>query len=828
MRTAHHRVPLILLISSLLASSAQAWEPAPAFPDSSHARSNAAAVNLGGDLYVIGGLPLGSDGDKDTPVQFLSYGATAWTTGLYAEGSVIRQGAGIDALGRIIVFGGVDGRDPEGDPGAAYVYDPNDGQAQSVSGRASAAPNDYFAYATDDMGLIYSLGGGPGAAATASQPNSTYCERYDGETDAWTPIAPLPVAVADASAVYDERGHILVFGGFDAQATTRMATVLQYDIATNTWSEIAVAPMPVALTGHRAVLGANERVYILGGVSGPVGAGTTSNATYILHLDSNTWSTGPSMLTPRSHFATVLDNDEYIYAMGGENDSGGTHLVEKLYTPPCPVITAAPQSLETYNGSVASFAVSADGGGILLYQWRKDGVALVDGPSGTGSVISGATTDTLTINQPNADDAGEYDVVVSNDCGDTPSELAVLTIQDPPTIPNYWEVRSIHPGWAQMSSAAHGISNGLIGGEAMTPTLMPDGRTMNLDRPVVWEDPVLVGLDVTPPGSVGGGIKDVEGDLLVGWYWHTYSCRGGTQSWTCAWQSAGFWTAPSLHFVEALHSSGPDFDYLSGTDGVHMAGTLFYEYQEGFYNPRAYLWAADNSGHSLHFAEASDSGADAVDGDVQYGWYRINNGPTRAVAWMGTANSYRDMHPAGYNTSHISAADDGQAVGVADSNAGLWVNTAASFVNLNPDGATSSTATAAHQGLQAGTVGNRAALWAGSAESYVDLGAFVPAGFTSSRAEDFEVAPDGTITVVGSGYNPSSGRNEALLWRSSYAFGDCDQSGYVDQVDSANFLGCFAGPDVSTASGCACYDFDEDTDNDLIDYAHFQVNINQN
>jgi hypothetical protein len=817
---------IVLLYSLVIIAGttrALAWEPAPAFPDASQARSFAAGLNQGGTLYAIGGIPLGTNGDKDTTVHFLSPGALSWTLGPYAEGRIVRQGAGVDALGRIIVFGGVDGSDPEGDPGAAYVYDLIDGQTQSVAGRGGSAPLDYFAWATDAQGRIYSLGGGLGAAADAGQPNSAYAERYDGTLDIWEPIAPLPFPIADASAVYDERGHILVFGGYDELATTRLAAVLQYDIATDTWSDIAIPDMPVALSGHGAVLGANERVYILGGESGPLGSGSTLDSVYVLHLDTSTWSTGPSMLTARRHFATARDDDDYIYAMGGENDGGGTHLVERLYTPPCPTITTVPESVASWRGTIAGFTVEAIGGSPITYQWRKDGLDLTNGATGTGSIISGATTAELTVENPDLGDAGMYDVVATNACGSSTSPSAELTIQIPPDIPTQWQVASIHPGWAQMSSYARGIGGGRIGGDATTPTLMPDGRTLNLERPVVWNTDNLVGFDVTPPGSVGGGINDVEGDLLAGWFWHTWSCPGGGQTWTCAWKSAGFWTAPSLHFSEAVHSSGPEYDTISGTDGAHMAGTLVHEYQQGTYRAEAYMWSAANNGNSLSVAGSTDSTALAVDGDHQYGWYRSANNATHAVAWTGTGASFVDLHPLGYGASLVYGAGGGQAVGTADAFAGLWVNTAAAFIELNPLGAASSSAVAAHAGIQAGRVANSAALWAGTPESYFDLGAFVPSGFSSSYAEDFEIGSNGAFTVVGYGYNTVTGRNEALIWQSGGIAGDCDGDGDVDLGDYVDCIEpCIGGPGNGVSTACLAADIDHDGDVDLADLGLIQ------
>ncbi|MCA9251479.1 MAG: hypothetical protein KDA54_10140, partial [Phycisphaerales bacterium] len=445
------------------------------------------------------------------------------------------------------------------------------------------------------------------------------------------------------------------------------------------------------------------------------------------------------------------------------------------------------------------------------------------GPTGSGSEIIGATTMNLTIDNPGSSDAGMYDVVVSNVCGSTVSSVAELTIRIPPEIPTHWQAVSIHPGWAQMSSRAMGIGGGRIGGDAVTPTILPDGRTFDLAHPVVWDTNTLVGIDATPPGSIGGGINDVEGDLLGGWFWHTWNCPSGGQTWTCAWQSAGFWTAPSLNFAEASHSSGAEYDYIYATDGERLVGTLVYEYQMGNYDSKAHLWTAENNGISLHFTGATDTTATAIDGEHQYGWYRTASSSTHAIMWSGTSSSGVDLHPTGYGTSVISGAGDGQAVGTADSNAGLWVKTAGAFINLNPQGATSSAAVATHGGLQAGNVAGRAALWAGTPASYVDLGAFVPSGFTSSYAEDFEVAMNGTITVVGYGYNPQAGRNEALVWRSIGVPGDCDGDGDVDLDDHADFIACLSGPSGGMNAGCTCFDFNLDGDTDLRDFADFQM-----
>ncbi len=78
-------------------------------------------------------------------------------------------------------------------------------------------------------------------------------------------------------------------------------------------------------------------------------------------------------------------------------------------------------------GATATFSVSVVGGkSPLTYQWRKDGVDLIEGGN-----ISGASSATLVISNLVQTDAGGYLVEVDDAEGSVTSAVAVLTVNDP-------------------------------------------------------------------------------------------------------------------------------------------------------------------------------------------------------------------------------------------------------------------------------------------------------------------------------------------------------------------------------------------------------------
>ena len=176
----------------------------------------------------------------------------------------------------------------------------------------------------------------------------------------------------------------------------------------------------VAISGDAAVIGAY----------GGSDFGALSGSAYVFRQDGPGWIEQAKLTASDGaagdRFGTVAVSDD-IAVIGAslDDDSGynsGSAYVFEL-PPRGPAITDPPADQTVFVGEPASFSVTAEDPGPLGYQWRKDGVTLVDG----GSVF-GATAPTLTIDPVLPADAASYDVRVSNACRAVVSNAAMLTV----------------------------------------------------------------------------------------------------------------------------------------------------------------------------------------------------------------------------------------------------------------------------------------------------------------------------------------------------------------------------------------------------------------
>ena len=139
------------------------------------------------------------------------------------------------------------------------------------------------------------------------------------------------------------------------------------------------------------------------------------------------------------------------------------------------------------------------------------------------------------------------------------------------------------------------------------------------------------------------------------------------------------------------------------------------------------------------------------------------------MMWSGSAASFVDLHPAGFDSSQANFTAGGQQVGSASNafstHAALWTGSAASFVDLHPDNHFSSFVLATNGVQQVGaaqadfTAPMHAKLWSGSANSVLDLHSIVPGNPTDTVAQSIDVY--GNVA----GYADTDfGQRHAVVW----------------------------------------------------------------
>lgn len=153
-------------------------------------------------------------------------------------------------------------------------------------------------------------------------------------------------------------------------------------------------------------------------------------ADYIARWTGSAWSAIEGGTDEEVFALTAFRNEIHV---GGNFDSVRNGAIRsqryaRYSEDGVPWIAYQPASDTVDCGHQAGFhAFAAEGYGSVSYIWRKDGVPLVDGPTGTGSTIIVNGND-LYVQYAGPDDAGSYDVVISNGCGNETSDAVTLTV----------------------------------------------------------------------------------------------------------------------------------------------------------------------------------------------------------------------------------------------------------------------------------------------------------------------------------------------------------------------------------------------------------------
>jgi hypothetical protein len=144
-----------------------------------------------------------------------------------------------------------------------------------------------------------------------------------------------------------------------------------------------------------------------------------ANVGNVQGADTNTLTLYGVAATDGGKYTLVATN-----TVGTATSQPATLVVKDVQAP---LFTSQPANQTANVGSVAFFTTKVSAFPAPTYQWRKNGVNLVN-----GGKIQGATKPTLSISNLAASDAGTYSVVVTNALGSATSNDAVLTTDGTP------------------------------------------------------------------------------------------------------------------------------------------------------------------------------------------------------------------------------------------------------------------------------------------------------------------------------------------------------------------------------------------------------------
>lgn len=208
-------------------------------------------------------------------------------------------------------------------------------------------------------------------------------------------------------------------------ANVTSASADSYDVVVSTGAGSAVSQAATLVVNYAPVITAppgNRTVTQGDSFSLSVGASAHPAPTYQWRKDGVDL---PGATNPALPFVNVTAAAAGAYVVVVSNAMGSTSSVPVgLIVETAPVITTPPVSQTVLQGQAATFSVVAQGMTSLFYQWRKG-----------GANIAGATASTYTIPLVSPEDAGDYDVRVTNVHGSALTGVATLTVAPAPFAP---------------------------------------------------------------------------------------------------------------------------------------------------------------------------------------------------------------------------------------------------------------------------------------------------------------------------------------------------------------------------------------------------------
>lgn len=375
-------------------------------------------------------------GGRDTQQQFgdlWGWNGNSWSL-LAESGPSHRFGHAVAYdrnRGVLVLFGGWDGASRFGD---TWEWT---GQQWSLRAQSGPLPRYGHTLVYDESRAMVILFGG-------STFNGVSSDTWGWDGVSWVQFAGIaPGARMGHAAVFDvDRSVILMFGGIDAQSV-QLADLWQWD---GEWTELS-AQGPSARYAHSMVFDRSRSTTIMyGGI-----ADNRQASGDMWEWDGEAWRPliTCAAIARFEHKMAFNGAAGHSLSFGGV-DSQWEYLGDLRSWMHRFSLARNPVDLVVAREHPAGFSVESDGPVRPSFQWRRNGIPLED-----GGTISGANTDALSISRVFLADAGEYDCVLSDSCGEITSQAATLTVVDPqlrvvPTCPGggpitvSWE--HAHPG----------------------------------------------------------------------------------------------------------------------------------------------------------------------------------------------------------------------------------------------------------------------------------------------------------------------------------------------------------------------------------------------
>jgi hypothetical protein len=252
-----------------------------------------------------------------------------------------------------------------------------------------------------------------------------------------------------------------------------------------------------------------------------------------------------------------------VYSQPLDSTTIQTHYAAAYGPNTAPFINVQPSPLTNYNGLVVTFSVSAAGTQPLQYTWKRNNVALSDGPTANGSTIGGSSTERMTISSLSLLDAGSYSVGITNGINPGTKSISVpLVVLPTPTSPPAIPGLVLHLPFDNDLNDATGRGNNAVSIHTTTNPVTGGGYSSNMVAATFVTDGVLNQAFhyETDAINIGGGVSYGTND-----YYATLGMRPDLQFSSNANFSVAYWIR--LHPLGFQGGDLPAFTDAKGSSG---------------------------------------------------------------------------------------------------------------------------------------------------------------------------------------------------------------------------------------------------------------------